>query len=1683
MCFLDSYLGVLFPLIVVFLSFTHLVVTNIRRIVKSKRTEYQGFSSGEQGNIAAQHTEIPPSEAEIVDTDDDEALEISVGRLALARTNTKGSIIQVDTPPAQKLSVVLEELAICGLIAVNTIALATDSFGRGGQGRLAAIAGLVIWLYVVILASLRLFLGNTWWSVPQIWNHTAAIYSLQWLFATVLFRSALIHPRSKLSQILVTVEFALTTLLFGVAITTRTGNKTVLLEWEGDIEPSREPLASLFSRVTFSWIDPMLWKAYQQKKLELENVWNLLPKYKAAAILSSYRNFQRNTSLSVHLFKYFKGSLAIQLLYAIGSGFFTFAPTLLLRAIVQYVESTSPKETPVNVLWLYVILLPVSDIARSICEGMALWIGRQMCIQIRAIIIGEIYAKALRRKAAAGKDKALLQEEKKKDTKTHAKNSLIDRLKRRFGLKKDVKPVDEPIVQSASNDKDANKLQDDDQVNIGTVINLMSVDSFKVSETAAYLYMICATFPIQIVLAIGLLFFVLGWSAIPGMVVMVLLIPVNVAFAKGYLSTSAKILAAADKRVNVTNEILQNIRIIKYFAWEERFRGIVNEKRAVELRALRLKFIISAVAGAFYMSVPVLVTFATFFSYTVIEKKPLYPSVAFTTISLFSLLSNPLNQIGFMLVRTQESIVSIQRVQQFLMEPETSKYEQLGPNNVDETGQKVIGFRAATFTWGSQDASSTAFRLLDLNVDFKIGKLNIIVGVTGSGKTSMLMALLGEMTLLDGRVYLPGGRSREDVRPDPETKLTDTIAYVAQSAWLINANIKDNILFAAPYDRQRYKDVIVACALERDLEILNYGDETLIGEKGITLSGGQKQRISLARAVYSNSQHLLLDDCLSAVDSHTSQWIFSNCISGPLMKGRTCILVSHNIQLCVPSSDFVVVMENGRITAQGSAEEMIASGRLGEEIQIQRSRPGSASVSRVPSHVPSNVGAEIVSADDNTKGTVDGDKAKKKGTKKDAMEESKIEGGVKWSVMKLYLSALGSFWFWVIMALLFAAQQFSAVANNLWIREWTNQYTTKETGLLKNQPVLQAQSVVSFLPNYPSSLQIVSRHGLWPGNVKEVTRALSSFFGVNVTFYLGVLAAIGLLEAVVAFFQEAWLFYGSLTASRTIFNRLVESVYRANFRFFDVTPLGQIMNRFSKDIEGIDQEVAQSASIVLYCALGMATTVAMIAYVTPVFLVAGIFISVAYLALATLYVRASRDLKRLDSVTRSPLFQQFGETLTGITTIRAYGEQHRFIRDNLTKINTQSRPFIYLWACNRWLAFRADILGGTVAFFAGALVVVNLGRVDSGAVGLSLNYAISFTDQLLWLVRFYAMYEQNMNSVERIKEYLEVEKEADAITDHRPPENWPTNGSVEFINYSTRYRKDLDQVLRNINFRINPREKVGIVGRTGAGKSSLALAIFRVLEADEGRVEIDNIDISLIGLQDLRQAITIVPQDPTLFTGTIRTNLDPFDKYTDEDIFEALRQVHLIESDEPRNVPQTSTTATTFVLPTIEVPEESEDALESHSSNPPPTTINKNIFLDLESPITESGSNLSQGQRQLLCLARALIKRSSILVMDEATASIDYATDSKIQTTIRELTSTIITIAHRLQTIIDYDRVLVLDKGGIVEYGHPFELIKKENGIFRGMCETSGDYEVLLKSAKRAYRENLLVDVDEETAD
>lgn len=1161
---MHSYLQTLFPLVICATSLLYLLV-QLYQEAKPSRYEHAYSVLDDQYNDA----DDADSSEDDFDRNEQLALHPTVSRQT-------ASTMTLTKPRGEVTVVVMEEMAVLAELGVHVATLFTGAYGH--KGRIAAIAGIVIWAYIATLASLRLlFSSTTKLSFPRLWYHTAFIYGFQWILTILVFRSAIVHPRSPTQQRLIIADFVLNSILLIIALSSRKGNRAVELEYEGDIQPSRETTASVFSLATWSWVDSIVWTGYR-KTYELCDVWNLAHKDKAAVVISQYRQVKKTSSLAFHLLKHFKRGLLIQAGWAAMSGVVAFTPTLLLKAILEYVEA--PEFTPKNAAWFYVILLFVSGCLSALADGHALWIGRKICIRLRAIVIGEIYAKTLKRRAAAGADKVLGEEKKQKKSENEPEPSKLKKMMT-FGRKK------KKTTQVIQEQQEIEQNSADSQVTTGAIINLMAVDAFKVSEISAYLHFLWANTPVMIAGAVYLLYALLGYSSIAGIGMMVFLLPVNLYVSKQFASMQKLILAATDARIHTTNEVLTNIRIIKYFAWEQRFIGQVNEKRYAELKNLRKRYFLWAIAATIWSGTPILITFLSFLVYTKVEKRDLVPSVAFTALSLFQILRIPLDQLADMVAHVQESKVSVDRIEEYLNEPETDKYDQLITHKKDEDGQPFIGFENGTFSWGGKDlndkTAADAFKLMDLNLRFKVGDLNVIAGATGSGKTSLLMALLGEMTKLKGDVYLPGGRSREDSKVDSETGLTENVAYCAQQAWLVNGSVKDNIVFASHFDEKRYKDVIDACSLKRDLEILDAGDETLVGEKGVTLSGGQKQRISLARALYSKARHVLLDDVLSAVDAHTAKWIFDKALMGPLMYNRTCILVTHNVSLCLPEAGFAAVLDNGRILTKGTATEVIDSGKLNED--FSKSRPASRGASRVASKA--NLVDEAEEANQtngHTNGSANGLADPKKTPTSNTQEETKAEGGVKLSVILMYLKAMGPWYYWVGAALSFAAQQVSSVSTNIWIRSWANAYAEKNIqsmGVHHKSPITHAPTFVGSgtcltsgtcswnVPFFNQVTPVQQQYSYGPMQ----TNFANSDNEVDSTYYLAIYAALGVVFMIITFVREGFLFAGSLAASRRIHERLIQAITHAKFRFFDQTPLGQLMNRFSKDIESVDQEV------------------------------------------------------------------------------------------------------------------------------------------------------------------------------------------------------------------------------------------------------------------------------------------------------------------------------------------------------------------------------------------------------------------------------------------------------------------------------------------------------------------------------
>uniref|UniRef100_A0A8C0T2V2 Multidrug resistance-associated protein 1 n=2 Tax=Canis lupus familiaris TaxID=9615 RepID=A0A8C0T2V2_CANLF len=1089
------------------------------------------------------------------------------------------------------------------------------------------------------------------------------------------------------------------------------------------------------------------------------------------------------------------------------------------------------------------------------------------------------------------------------------------------------------------------------QYTIGETVNLMSVDAQKLMDVTNFIHLLWSNV-LQIALSIYFLWAELGPSILAGVGVMILLIPVNGLLASKSRAIQVKNMKNKDKRLKIMNEILSGIKILKYFAWEPSFKNQVHELRKKELKNLLTFGQMQSVMVFLLYLTPVLVSVITFSVYTLVDSNNVLDAEkAFTSITLFNILRFPLSMLPMVISSLLQASVSRERLEKYLGgdDLDTSAIRR------DSSSDKAVQFSEASFTW-DRDSEAT---IRDVNLDIMPGQLVAVVGTVGSGKSSLMSAMLGEMEDVHGHITIKG-----------------TIAYVPQQSWIQNGTIKDNILFGSELDEKRYQQVLEACALLPDLEVLPGGDLAEIGEKGINLSGGQKQRISLARATYQNSDIYVLDDPLSAVDAHVGRHIF-NKVLGPngLLKGKTRLLVTHSIHF-LPQVDEIVVLGNGTILEKGSYNTLLAKKGLFAKIlktfTKQTGPEGEATVNEdseedddcglMPSveEIPEEVASLTMKRENSLHRTLSRSsrsrsrhqkslrnslKTRNVNTLKEEEEPVKGQklikkefiqtGKVKFSIYLKYLRAIG----WYLIFLIIFAYVINSVAyigSNLWLSAWTN------------------DSKAFNGTNYPASQRDMR---------------------------IGVYGVLGLAQGVFVLMANLLSAHGSTHASNILHRQLLNNILQAPMSFFDTTPTGRIVNRFAGDISTVDDTLPQSLRSWILCFLGIISTLVMICTATPVFIIVIIPLSIIYVSIQIFYVATSRQLKRLDSVTRSPIYSHFSETVSGLSVIRAFEHQQRFLKHNEVGIDTNQKCVFSWIVSNRWLAVRLELIGNLIVFFSSLMMVIYKATLSGDTVGFVLSNALNITQTLNWLVRMTSEIETNIVAVERINEYIKVENEAPWVTDKRPPPGWPSKGEIRFNNYQVRYRPELDLVLRGITCDIRSMEKIGVVGRTGAGKSSLTNGLFRILEAAGGQIIIDGVDIASIGLHDLREKLTIIPQDPILFSGSLRMNLDPFNHYSDEEIWKALELAHL----------------KTFVA---------------------------GLQLGLSHEVAEAGDNLSIGQRQLLCLARALLRKSKILIMDEATAAVDLETDHLIQMTIQKEFShcTTITIAHRLHTIMDSDK-------------------------------------------------------------
>jgi len=1115
---------------------------------------------------------------------------------------------------------------------------------------------------------------------------------------------------------------------------------------------------------------------------------------------------------------------------------------------------------------------------------------------------------------------------------------------------------------------------------VGEISNLISADAEKAEALSQTLHTLWSS-PVRIAIGLGLLFDGLGAAAFVGFALLLVAVPLQgMLFGK-----SAKhlrvMLGFSDGRIKAINEMLGGMEVIKFYGWEQAFEKRIASFRNKELKSLWLYNVVTSIVLFMVQLNPVLLTVGCFGAYALIEGD-LDAETAFFSLSLIGLLYFPIIMLPRSIQMLLQVGVSIRRIESFLQAEEidaNNTPQALGENDPDlETGGIVL--RDAWLTWESTDeradnaakdgaaaaaAAATgsspvphsakgSFVLRSVSLQLPANKLIAVVGATGSGKSSLLSGICGDCTAAEGTVAVKG-----------------SISYASQKAWIFNATVRENILFGQAYEEERYNKVLDVCQLRPDLAQWVGGDQVEIGERGVNLSGGQRQRVNMARAAYAESDIILMDDILSALDAKVGAALFREAVQGTLAN-RTRVMVTNQLQF-LPHADYVIVIGGGGVAEAGEYDELMKNrsgalrslvaqmgeGAVDKESTARDGDAATADSAQVVAEVPADkaAGAAALPATNKSKKS---DAARARITR----AEARATGSIAWDVYVRYAKEAGGVRLMVAVLVLNLLGNAARVGSNFWLAEWAGD-------------------------NLDQTLEVY----------------------VGVYFGLSVLFGIATLLVTLVFAIGAW------SASKELHNSLVGALLRVPLSFMHATPVGRILNRSTKDIREMDTQVLFNLTLWAGAVFALMGTVIVIAVVSPYASVLFVPAGLGFYFLQAYYRQSSRELKRVDAVSRSPLYAHFSETLGGMSVIHAYGAEQRMSDMSNGKLDTNIAVILLYYQTNRWLSVRLESLSALIVLAAGVFAVLSRDTLDAALVGLSLSYSLTISQQAGQLVRFSTMAEATMASVERVVEYADEAPEAPlVIPSRRPPANWPTAGEVVYEKLTMSYRPDLPPVLRNLSFTLKAGEKVGLVGRTGAGKSSIFQSLYRIVEASSGRILIDGQDIAQFGLHDVRgRALSIIPQEPTLFSGTIRNNLDPFSEYTDAQLWQVLEKAQL------------------------------EPMVSSHRDK-------------LAMPVQDGGSNLSVGQRQLLCLARALLRHTKVLVVDEATANVDVHSDALVQSVLRRdfKDRTVITIAHRLNTIIDSDRIVVLDKGQVLECDTPASLLAQPGSAFSAMVDETG---------------------------
>ncbi|EAL67254.1 ABC transporter C family protein [Dictyostelium discoideum AX4] len=1348
-------------------------------------------------------------------------------------------------------------------------------------------------------------------------------------------------------------------------------------------KPCPEDNATLWQRFTFGWTERMLMTGYFNGPLEMKDVSDLPDRNKVNITAPFLDTIDYNSKypLIKQIYKEFVSRNKISVATKIFVAIVSILSPLCLKYFIYYIKLDESQKT-FKFGFLLCVLLFLSSLSLTLSQQYGYWFGLQTSLHARGAITQKIFEKTLR---------------------------LSNQAKRLY--------------------------------NSGTIMNIISVDVGTFSDFFWNNHIEIFVFPFQILALLILLCWIVGLSGLVGFGVMVVSIPLCT-FLSTKIAKNLRIsLGYADTRCNLTSEFINGIRFLKLYAWEQLFLDRIEEQRTLQLKYLYRRAIYWILDRMITQVTSALVLVATFSTYALTGNQ-MTLEVAFTAMTIFVNLRRPLEMLPEAIHRALSLIPSSKRIENFLQSPEIQDQPFLeqysnnklsirnnnnNNNNVSSTSSIAssassnelfdVKINNGTFDWneiddldsgmiindvrgfaissdindmdemilgdekvgksndtnngieydGAVQPSSSSYVLNNINFIAPAGKLTVICGIVGSGKTSLVSGLIGEIYRVSGSVNIP-----------------NNISFTTQQPFLLSTSLRDNILFGKPMNMERYKKVIDACCLTPDLLQLAAKDLTEIGERGINLSGGQKQRISLARALYSDSDCFILDEPLSAVDPEVASHLFDHCIQG-MMKDKTRILVTHQLQF-IPSADHIIVVDNGVLT-QGTYSELKEKGIDFESIMktkklnIDENDQSSTSTTDKKSSTSSS-SSELKKSTSLLNSTKELDINTIISEKNDPnliekakllVKEDRNEGEVGFEVYRQYFRHGSLNLFFLTCALYFISQIIFQLSD-FWLTIWTNDETNQHDD-------------------------------------KYYILYYCIFIGAFIVFL------------VVRYFMMASI---TFAASKKLHSELLNSVAFASCQFFDTNPSGRILNRFSKDISDIDLILMENFSDVLQCGSTVVVALFMMIYITPLISIPFAILVVVYYVIQKLYRASSVELKRMESITRSPVFSLLAEAYNGLVTIRCYQQQKRFIEMMQNHININLRLFFYSFSVHRWVGIRLEFITALIVFFT---AFSSLFSSNTGFSVLAVTTALGICSYLNWTIRQMTELEVKMNSVERVESYIKTPREGIRHTSEFEDEididgeiemdftKWPSRGEVEFKNVEIKYRPTADPSLKNISFKINAKDHIGVVGRTGAGKSTVGISLFRMVECSKGSIFIDGVDISKVGLHELRDALGIVPQDPFIFSGSIRMNIDPFNKYTDDEIWTALEKVKL------------------------------KDAISS-------------MPLKLESGVQENGDGLSFGQKQLLCLSRTILKNSKVVLMDEATSGIDYVTAALLKQTIDENFNdcTMLTIAHRLDTIIDSTKIAVIDKGELVEYDTPMNLIKTEGSRFKKLVKYQTDF-------------------------